>query len=220
MVLVTKIIKYLLTSSLFWTILGGVKGGKLIKYDEETVLEDVIGTYELESIKSLISNSTSKVSVAIKQLRKDSFESLEKYQNEMKAQNNFLQTSINTLSETMKGTKDYINQVYSGIKDTLTSFMTKSNQNLSNLKLFIEQESRMFRNVLGQAKFASQQILANDCLDLYNLHYNASGTYWLPKFGLQVLCDMESDGKGWLVIQRRAKVSKQVRYSCYVFYLY
>lgn len=56
----------------------------------------------------------------------------------------------------------------------------------------------------------SINLLAGDCQDLYDLGFNASGMYYLQKFGRQVLCDMESDPGGWLVIQRRARVGQQV----------
>ena len=51
----------------------------------------------------------------------------------------------------------------------------------------------------------------SDCLDLYRLGNNVSGKYRIPKYGIRVLCDMETDGGGWLVMMRRhVNVSKQV----------
>ncbi|XP_018013872.1 techylectin-5B [Hyalella azteca] len=56
-------------------------------------------------------------------------------------------------------------------------------------------------------------VMAEDCQDLFELGYNATGVYYLQKFGRQVHCDMEIDSGGWLVIQRRVRVDPQVNFD-------
>lgn len=55
------------------------------------------------------------------------------------------------------------------------------------------------------------ELLATDCEDLYELGLNATGVYYLPRHGRDVLCEMEGGDGGWMVLQRRAKVESQVR---------
>lgn len=55
------------------------------------------------------------------------------------------------------------------------------------------------------------ELLATDCEDLYELGLNATGVYYLPRHGRDVLCEMEGGDGGWMVLQRRAKVENQVR---------
>lgn len=53
-------------------------------------------------------------------------------------------------------------------------------------------------------------MMATDCQDLHELGLNATGVYYLPRHGRNVLCEMESGDGGWLVVQRRARVERQV----------
>ncbi|RXG71798.1 Techylectin-5A [Armadillidium vulgare] len=161
--------------------------GMRIGTEEMTVVEDVIGTYELESLKSLIINSTYNITQSIKSFN---VKENRKQHDEFEDKTLVLMKTINDTAE-------------------------KSNimRTLSNIKLFMENQSHKFQNFLKRSTLASQLIIANDCSDLYNMNFNTSGVYWLQKFGLRVLCDMETDGGGWLIIQKRTKSSEQVDFG-------
>lgn len=63
------------------------------------------------------------------------------------------------------------------------------------------------------SNFQMLEMLATDCQDLHEMGLNATGVYHLAKHGRDVLCEMEGGDGGWLVVQRRARVAKQVGHA-------
>lgn len=183
--------------------------GMRIGTEEMTVVEDVIGTYELESLKSLIINSTYNITQSIKSFNvKENRKQHDEFENKTLV----LMKTINDTAEKVTENKKYFTKFFEDLKNRFSFFQSNIMRTLSNIKLFMENQSHKFQKFLKRSTLASQLIIANDCSDLYNMNFNTSGVYWLQKFGLRVLCDMETDGGGWLIIQKRTKSSEQVCY--------
>ncbi|KAL7644700.1 UNVERIFIED_CONTAM: hypothetical protein RMT77_004279 [Armadillidium vulgare] len=184
--------------------------GMRIGTEEMTVVEDVIGTYELESLKSLIINSTYNITQSIKSFN---VKENRKQHDEFEDKTLVLMKTINDTAEKVTENKKYFTKFFEDLKNRFSFFQSNIMRTLSNIKLFMENQSHKFQNFLKRSTLASQLIIANDCSDLYNMNFNTSGVYWLQKFGLRVLCDMETDGGGWLIIQKRTKSSEQVDFG-------
>ena len=171
-----------------WFILT-VHAGRVQYYDRPTLLENVVGEKEFNKLQNIIQNSSlelTKISSSLLQNRR--FSDVDHYDETFRQ----LNQSVNT-------NQILIGNLYDYIRKTVTDFV----QNMSQWK-----ETSM--KLWHKSSFAVDLTTASDCQDLFNLGNNASGSYFLPKLGKRVLCEMETDDGGWLVIQRRAKVANQV----------
>ncbi|XP_069182047.1 techylectin-5A [Procambarus clarkii] len=178
---------------------------------EETKLEDVIGEYDFRMFKNLFVNTTQLLLQAIGRVEataaKD--ESLAELKEAMKE----ISESLTAANQQALAVRETVNNGADATKVELQAFQDLILAKLSDVKVFVEQKVKQMENQVAKLGQMSVNLAAGDCQDLYDLGFNASGVYYLQKFGRQVLCDMETGLGGWLVIQRRAKVVEQVDFN-------
>lgn len=176
---------------------------------EVTMLEDVIGEYDFRMFKDLFVNTTKQLTQSISQLQKNAAKSntLKELMDAVEE----LNESLATLTEHTTSVRDSVNNAADSTTTELQRFQNQVLHKLSDVKLLVESKTKEMEDTVSRFTRLSHNLMAGDCQDLYDMGFNASGVYFLQKFGRQVLCDMESGDGGWLVIQRRAKVVEQVR---------
>lgn len=178
---------------------------------EETKLEDVVGEYDIMMFKNLLLNTTQRLLQAISRVEttaaKD--ESLAELKETMRG----ISESLAVANQQAIAVRESVNNGADSTKTELRRFQDQILSKLSDVKLFMELKTKHMEDQVAKLGRISVNRLAGDCQDLYEMGFNASGVYYLQKFGRQVLCDMETGQGGWLVIQRRAKVVEQVDFN-------
>ncbi|XP_068243967.1 fibrinogen-like protein A isoform X2 [Palaemon carinicauda] len=178
---------------------------------EPTRLEDVIAEYDFRVFKDLFVNTTKHLLRAIDSLENSTAKS--DLLIDLKEAVKDMTQSLVTLSQETTSVKELVNSGADDTKQALQEFKMQMMTRLSTLQDFVEEKTKEMEGTVSRLSDMSVNILAGDCQDLYDLGSNASGVYFLQKFGRQVLCDMETDEGGWLVIQRRARVAEQVDFN-------
>lgn len=176
---------------------------------EETRLEDVVGEYNIRIFQNLFINTTQRLLQVINRL--ETTAAKEDSLSELKESVKEISDSLEAANEHARAVRESVNNGADATKVELQMFQDHVLGKLSDVKLFVEHKSKQMEEQVAKVSQMSVNLLAGDCQDLYDMGFNASGVYYLQKFGRQVLCDMESEQGGWLVIQRRAKVMEQVR---------
>lgn len=178
---------------------------------EVTMLEDVVGEYDFRMFRDLFVNTTKQLTQSISQLQENAAKSntLQDLMNAVEE----LNESLATLTKHTTSVRDSVNNAADSTTTELQKFQNQVLHKLSDVKLLVESKTKEMEDTVSRFTRLSHNLMAGDCQDLYDMGFNASGVYFLQKFGRQVLCDMESGDGGWLVIQRRAKVLEQVRHQ-------
>lgn len=176
---------------------------------EVTQLEDVIGEYDFRMFRDLFLNTTKQLTHSVSQLENSASKSNETL-NELMGAVKEVNENLLTLTEQTNSVRDSVNNAADATTMDLRTFQNQVLHKLSDVKLLVESKTKEMEDTVSRFSRLSHNLMAGDCQDLYDMGFNASGVYFLQKFGRQVLCDMESDDGGWLVIQRRAKVVDQV----------
>ncbi|XP_064115530.1 techylectin-5B-like [Macrobrachium nipponense] len=178
---------------------------------EATRLEDVIAEYDFRVFKDLFVNTTRHLMTAIDNIENSTAKS--DLLIDLKEAVKDMTQSLATLSQETTSVKELVNSGANNTKNALQDFKEQMMTRLSTLQDFVGEKTKEMEGTVSKLSDLSSNILAADCQDLYDLGSNASGVYFLQKFGRQVLCDMETDQGGWLVIQRRARVPEQVDFN-------
>ncbi|XP_047487397.1 techylectin-5B-like [Penaeus indicus] len=178
---------------------------------EVTMLEDVVGEYDFRMFRDLFVNTTKQLTQSISQLQENAAKS-NTLQDLMDAVEE-LNESLATLTKHTTSVRDSVNNAADSTTTELQKFQNQVLHKLSDVKLLVESKTKEMEDTVSRFTRLSHNLMAGDCQDLYDMGFNASGVYFLQKFGRQVLCDMESGDGGWLVIQRRAKVVEQVDFN-------
>lgn len=178
---------------------------------EETKLEDVVGEYNLRMLQNVLVNTTQTLLQVIDRL--ETTAAKEETLSELKESMKDVSDSLEAANELARSVRESVNNGADATKIELRMFQDQILAKLSDVKLFVEHKTKQMEDQVAKISQMSVNLLAGDCQDLYDMGSNASGVYYLQKFGRQVLCEMESGEGGWLVIQRRAKVMEQVDFN-------
>lgn len=179
--------------------------------DDITRIEDVVAEYDFRMFKDIFLNTTRHLMEAIDSLenstaKADSLLGLREAVKDMTQ-------SLMSLNRETSSVKESVDSGADTTKRELEIFKGQMLSKLSALQDLVEAKTQQMEETVSKLSELSVNLLAGDCQDLYELGSNASGVYFLQKFGRQVLCDMETDDGGWLVIQRRARVNEQVDFN-------
>ncbi|KAK7076184.1 hypothetical protein SK128_014785 [Halocaridina rubra] len=173
--------------------------------------EDVVAEYDFHVFKEVFLNTTRQLLKTLAHLQNSSAksESMTEIKNDIHAMTEFFER----LSQDTNSLKESVHYGTEVTKQELSIFKDELVDKLDVLQQYIESRSRSIDETVSKLRDMSVNLVAGDCQDLFEMGFNASGVYYLQKFGRQVLCDMETDEGGWLVIQRRARVAEQVDFN-------
>ncbi|KAF2359458.1 Fibrinogen alpha/beta/gamma chain C-terminal globular domain [Trinorchestia longiramus] len=192
-----------------------------VVYDQETPLEDPVYIYSLEHPNSTLPPwdevpftdvNPSALQSDLKQVKEDLVSKI----SELKEDGEKLRTSIeDSTGATQTQITSLKTQVFQKIHEIQNELPGQGTELLYN---YTSSTGHFFSTCycndnIQQVSRLGLTVTAEDCQDLFELGYNATGVYYLQKFGRQVHCDMETDDGGWLVIQRRVKVDPQVNFD-------
>jgi len=184
---------------------------------EPTYLEDAVGEYELTALKNLIFNTSEAMGEVAQRLNNSGLAKelgITAVNSSIHTLKDIVQDRFLVLEQSGDAVKEAIENGIEGTDTTLRKYMTDITNQLSEFKQYVKNNSQKLENsVHSMSRMISGSILVTDCQDLYNQGNNATGIYHIQKFGRQVLCDMEVDGGGWLVIQKRTKLPQQVEFN-------
>ena len=167
-----------------------------------TVTENVVRDHDIAYLTDKINIFSSEINDRIEEFKnvipkEKSIQTLQKY--------------IEDFSKNLLREVESNNRLTVRMENSFNSSIESIRTDISFMKRFIQTEMKELRNILNSnSTYLPKDPLPEDCQDLYDTGMNTSGTYFLPKFDQNVVCDMETDGGGWLVIQRRMRVSPQV----------
>ncbi|KAG0720646.1 Techylectin-5B [Chionoecetes opilio] len=190
-----------------WGVVGG--GGRAgdpggVYTQQETRLEDPTTEYYVTLIRTLLANTTQSLQDTLTRLSdsaakeatlKDLWDSLRD-----------VKESVGSLERSIEGIRSSVDNGVDRTRVEIRMFRDRVSEELADLRNLLEDKTKDESHQMAE-------MLATDCQDLYDLGFNATGVYHLPKHGRDVLCEMEGGDGGWLVVQRRVRVADQVNFD-------
>ncbi|XP_076032716.1 fibrinogen C domain-containing protein 1-A-like [Oratosquilla oratoria] len=178
-----------------------------------TDYENVVEDYNFKVLKDLVFNTSQGLKTDISKLH-DMNEQNKKSMKELEDQVRLLKESVAYGMADLKqegfSMRDVVKNTSASV-GILKSLLEAASAPSDKGAPVIQQKDPI--DISEKVNSMAHMVMAQDCQDLYELGYNASGVYRLLKFGKQVLCDMETDGGGWIVVQKRTRVTPQVDFS-------
>lgn len=171
---------------------------------QETRFEDPTTEFYVRLLKTLIANSTQSLQGALTRLEDKSAK--EETMTELQDSIRDVKDSVSSLESSFKKIRNSVDNGVDRTRVEMRMLSDRVSKELTDLKRLVEDKSKETSRQMAE-------LLATDCEDLYELGLNATGVYYLPRHGRDVLCEMEGGDGGWMVLQRRAKVESQVDFD-------